>query len=171
MEKSIGGDGYRTPLNSYMLADARAIAAFAGRGGVVIADTQPGRFDTHSRRLAQPALATGVALLVAPDDRTGLARLLADAGVKPEVTVMAPQDDVEMHVFHGAGGDVIGLQRSKPGEGTEDVTLLLPQPMSLTDILTGRSLGRVRRLDLKLDPVAPILLHASAQSQRDGPQQ
>jgi hypothetical protein len=29
MEKSIGGDGYRTPLNSYMLADARAIAAFA----------------------------------------------------------------------------------------------------------------------------------------------
>ena len=29
MEKSIGGDGYRTPLNSYMLADARAIADFA----------------------------------------------------------------------------------------------------------------------------------------------
>ena len=29
MEKSIGGDGYRTPLNSYMLADARAIADIA----------------------------------------------------------------------------------------------------------------------------------------------
>jgi hypothetical protein len=29
MEKSIGGDGYRTPLNSYILADARAIADFA----------------------------------------------------------------------------------------------------------------------------------------------
>ena len=29
MEKSIGGDGYRTPLNSYMLADARAISEFA----------------------------------------------------------------------------------------------------------------------------------------------
>jgi hypothetical protein len=29
MEKSIGGDGYRTPLNSYMLADARAIADLA----------------------------------------------------------------------------------------------------------------------------------------------
>lgn len=29
MEKSIGGDGYRTPLNSYMLADTRAIADFA----------------------------------------------------------------------------------------------------------------------------------------------
>jgi hypothetical protein len=31
MEKSIGGDGYRTPLNSYMLADALAIADFARR--------------------------------------------------------------------------------------------------------------------------------------------
>jgi hypothetical protein len=29
MEKSIGGDGYRTPLNTYMMADARAIAEFA----------------------------------------------------------------------------------------------------------------------------------------------
>jgi hypothetical protein len=29
MEKSIGGDGYRTPLNTYMLADGRAIVAFA----------------------------------------------------------------------------------------------------------------------------------------------
>jgi hypothetical protein len=29
MEKSIGGDGYRAPLNTYMLADARAIADFA----------------------------------------------------------------------------------------------------------------------------------------------
>jgi hypothetical protein len=29
MEKSIGGDGYRTPLNSYMFADAEAISGFA----------------------------------------------------------------------------------------------------------------------------------------------
>ncbi len=33
MEKSIGGDGYRPTLNSYMLADARAIAAFATAAG------------------------------------------------------------------------------------------------------------------------------------------
>jgi len=31
MEKSIGGDGYRPPLNSYMVADAQAIAATAAR--------------------------------------------------------------------------------------------------------------------------------------------
>ena len=99
-------------------ADARAIAAFAARGGVVIADTPPGLYDAHSRRLPRPALAPGVARLVAPDDRTGLATLLADAGVSPVVHVTAPHDDVEVHVFHDAGGDIIGLQRSKSGEGS-----------------------------------------------------
>ena len=33
MEKSIGGDGYRTPLNSYMVGDARAIATVCARCG------------------------------------------------------------------------------------------------------------------------------------------
>lgn len=33
MEKSISGDGYRPTLNTYMLADARAIAAFATSAG------------------------------------------------------------------------------------------------------------------------------------------
>ncbi len=33
MEKSIGGDGYRTPLNSYQYADAMAIAAIAAQQG------------------------------------------------------------------------------------------------------------------------------------------
>ena len=33
MEKSIGGDGYRTPLNSYQYADAMAIAAIAAQDG------------------------------------------------------------------------------------------------------------------------------------------
>jgi hypothetical protein len=33
MEKSIGGDGYRPPLMSYQVADARAIAEFARRAG------------------------------------------------------------------------------------------------------------------------------------------
>jgi hypothetical protein len=35
MEKSIGGDGYRPPLNSYMVADAEAISAFARSAGQV----------------------------------------------------------------------------------------------------------------------------------------
>jgi len=33
MEKSISGDGYRPPLNSYLVGDARAIASFAAAAG------------------------------------------------------------------------------------------------------------------------------------------
>ncbi len=46
MEKSIGGDGYRTPLNTYMAADARAIAAFARAAGkTAIADEYAAKAD------------------------------------------------------------------------------------------------------------------------------
>ncbi len=152
-------------------ADASAIAAFKARGGVVIADTPPGLYDAHSRRLQRPALEPGVALLVGPDDRTGLATLLTGAGVKPVVNVVAPHDDVEVHVFVRGDDTIVALQRSKPGAGTGEVTLALPQPMSVTDMLTGKSLGRVQHLNLTLDPVAPTLLLASAQSQRDRPKQ
>jgi hypothetical protein len=46
MEKSIGGDGYRTPLNSYMVGDARAIAAFARDAGkTALADAYAAKAD------------------------------------------------------------------------------------------------------------------------------
>jgi hypothetical protein len=46
MEKSIGGDGYRTPLNSYMAGDARAIAEFARAAGKsAIADEYAAKAD------------------------------------------------------------------------------------------------------------------------------
>ena len=141
-------------------ADARTIEAFKARGGVVIADTPPGLYDAHSRRLQRPALAPGVALLVAPDDRAGLATLLADAGVNPVVHVMAPHDDVEVHVFQDDGGDIIGLQRSKPGEGSETVEVTLPHAMLVTDLRSRRVLGQVQRLNVTLDPIAPTLLRA-----------
>jgi hypothetical protein len=148
-------------------ADARAIAAFAARGGLVIADTPPGLYDGHSRRLAQPALDPGVARLVAPGDRAALGRLLADAGVAPMFRVVAPQGDVEMHVFDRADNAIVALQRSKPGEGTEEVTLVLSQPMSVTDIGTGKVLRRVQHLNVTLDPVAPTLLLVSARLRHD----
>jgi len=140
-------------------ADAHAIGEFAKRGGVVIADTPPGLYDAHSRRLPRPALAPEVALVVAPDDRTGLAKLLADAGVSPVVHVTAPHDDVEVHVFHDAGGDIIGLQRSKSGEGSETVELTLPRAMLVTDLRSRRVLGRVQTISVTLDSIAPTLLH------------
>ena len=142
-------------------ADARAIAAFAARGGVVVADTQPGLYDAHSRRLARPALAPGIARPIAPGDRPALATLLHGAGVVPEFRFTAGHDDVEMHVFHAGDGDIIGLQRGKPGNGSEPVELTLPHPMRVTDLQTQRNLGRVQRLSITLDPIAPTVLRVN----------
>ncbi len=50
MEKSIGGDGYRTPLNTYMAADARAIATFARAAGeMAISDEYAANADNLER--------------------------------------------------------------------------------------------------------------------------
>jgi hypothetical protein len=75
--------------------------------------------------------------------------------------VTAPHDDVEVHVFRRVDGVIVAMQRDKHGEGTEEVTLALPRSMSITDISTGTSLGRVQRLNLALDPIMPTLLFAS----------
>ena len=151
-------------------ADARAIAAFAARGGTVVADTQPGTYDAHSRRLAHPAIAAGVVHIVAPGDRVGLGALIAKAGVAPMVRFSAPQDDVGIYLYRHGNETIIALQRVRPGTGTEDITLMLPRPMPVTDMRSGKPLGRVQQLSVTLDPVAPTLLLASlARSARPAP--
>src|SRR5260370_30791239 len=51
--------------------EVRVIRAFGARGGVVVADSPPGVFDAHSRRLPEPQIASGFTML-APDDAAGL---------------------------------------------------------------------------------------------------
>ncbi|HUB12568.1 MAG TPA: alpha-amylase family protein [Acetobacteraceae bacterium] len=139
-------------------ADAKAIAGFAARGGVVIADRQPGWYDAHSRRLPQPALPPGIARLVAPDDRTALSALLSQAGVAAPIRFTAPQMDVEMHTFAAGTRTIVALQRSSPGEGNEAVELTLPQRMLVTDLRRGVALGRWQKLTVTLGPIEPAIL-------------
>ena len=53
--------GYRVLVlprsSSLSTAEAQAIREFVAQGGTLIADGEPGMFDEHSRKLAQPALA------------------------------------------------------------------------------------------------------------------
>ncbi len=152
-------------------ADARAIAAFAARGGVVIADAPPGLFDAHSRRLPSAALAPGVARVIAPDDRAALGTLLERAGVAPELRFDAAQVGVEMHVFRLGNDEIVALQQSRPGNATEAVTLTLPRPMAVTNLRSGQTLGPARHFSLMLDPVAPIILRATALAENSRPLQ
>jgi hypothetical protein len=56
MEKSIGGDGYRPPLNSYMFADAEAIAAIAAADGKPALQTEYAAKAAGLRRLIEERL-------------------------------------------------------------------------------------------------------------------
>lgn len=105
-----------------------------------------------------------------------LGPILAAAGILPRFPVSGPGDrpagDVETYVFRNGGITIVALQRNPPrlppagaAAGTEadapadePVTLTLPGPAQLYDILGGADLGRRDRLDLTLDAVEPTLL-------------
>jgi len=137
-------------------ADARAIAAFAARGGLVIADRPPGRYDAHSRRLPRPGLPAGLARLVAPNDPAALAGLLAHAGIAAPFRVSSPQD-VAITAFSTGPRTIVALQRRSPGQAGETVTLTLPRRMAITDLRSGRHLGRSQTLAVTVGPIEPAI--------------
>lgn len=180
-------DGFRALIlpNAIALSPAAAAALrkFVEQGGTLIADSLPGAFDLHSRRLSTPLLAGLFG--EAPDDRTfglghavrlpgtpgsaplsALASLVERAGVKPVVAVRRPNGEpatqVETSVFRHGATQIIALHRAAPSdEGDAEVVLTLPQSAHLYDLGAGQVLGRHDRLKLTLDPVVPTFLAAS----------
>jgi hypothetical protein len=118
--------------------EAAEIRGFVERGGVVIADSEPGQFDEHGRRLTTPALSD---LFAGPANRSAisftfgkgkaiylasangrdrqntqrLSRILDNAGVKPPFAVLRidgrPANDVEARIFGNGGLTIVALQR------------------------------------------------------------
>jgi hypothetical protein len=138
---ALRGD-YRVLILPHAIAlgasDAAEIRGFVERGGVLIADSEPGQFDEHGRRLAKPALSDifagpadhfsgnfvlgkGKAIYLASAngrDRQNtqrLSRILDDAGVKPLFPVLRvdgrPADDVETRIFRNGELTIVALQR------------------------------------------------------------
>ena len=134
--------------------DARAVRDFAAAGGVVVADVQPGVFDSHGRRQPQPMLDPGVVRRIAPD-----ALDTASLGVSPSVTLEAAHDDVTMHTWRHGEDTIIGVQRDfAPNATDETVVVNLPQPAEVYDLRRKQPLGRTGRVVLTLDAVFPALL-------------
>jgi hypothetical protein len=132
--------------------EARAVAAFAANGGIVIADTPPGRFDEHGRPRSAPVMA---ATIVSPAD---LPRAL---NVTPAFRVEgAPDNDVETYLFRSGGRRLLALHRRAPGQAPETVTVDL-QGRNARDIAADHDYGRPGRLVLTLDPIRPIVLEIS----------
>ena len=119
-------------------SEAAEIRGFVERGGVLIADSEPGRFDEHGRRLTKPALSD---LFAGPANRSSgsfsfgrgkaiylasangrdrqniqrLSRILDSAGVKPLFPVVRsdgrPAIDVETRIFSNGALTILALQR------------------------------------------------------------
>jgi hypothetical protein len=138
-------------------SEAAEIRGFVERGGVVIADSEPGRFDEHGRRLTKPALSdifagpvnrsaasfvfgNGKAVYLASAngrDRHNtqrLSRILDDAGVRPPISVRRidgrPANDVETRVFRNGELTIVALQRDylPPSSADDRETVVLALP-------------------------------------------
>jgi hypothetical protein len=119
-------------------SEAAEIRNFVARGGVVIADSEPGLFDEHGRRLTKAALSDvfttaasrsdasftfgqGKAVYLASangHDRQNtrrLSQILDTAGVKPPFPVLRtdgqPASDVEIRIFKNGQLTILSLQR------------------------------------------------------------
>ena len=130
---------------------------FVARGGVVIADGEPGQFDEHGRRLPRPALAdvfagpavhsaasfafgNGKAVYLASANgrdrqNTGrLSRILGAVGVQPPFPVLRPDggpaDDVEIRIFRNGELTILSLQRdyAAPSHPDDDEIVVLALP-------------------------------------------
>ena len=164
-------DGVRVLLLPHAIAlsdaEVRAITAFAAAGGTVLADTEPGLWDAHSRRRAEPPLAAVArtpqpmrpdADPANPASLMALAGLLHDAGVDPRVTLAGHPAGVDVRTYDDGASWLLALQRQAPGAGPPTVVVQLPQEMAVDDVRSGRTLGRGRQLTLALDPVEPTIL-------------
>ena len=137
--------------------DAHAVHEFAAAGGVVVADVQPGVFDSHGRRQPGPMLDPGVERRIAPD-----ALDTASLGVSPSVTIEAAHNDVTVHTWRHGDETIIGVLRDfAPNATDETVVLNLPQPAEVYDLRMKQPLNRTGRVVLTLDAVFPALLSVS----------
>jgi hypothetical protein len=128
--------------------EAASINAFAALGGKVIADTPPGRFDGHGRRLPAPLAS---ATIVPPDQ---LPRVLT---LVPAFRVNAPDNDVDLFVYRSRGHRLLALHRHAARDTSETVTLLL-NGAHARDIASDHDYGRQERLVLTLDGITPTIL-------------
>ena len=164
-------DGIRALVLPHALAlsdaELAAIARFAAAGGLVLADTPPGGYDSHSRRRAAPWL-TGVTLLPGLP-RAELGRRLAAAGVMPRFTLTRPDGtpatDVTLRVLRAGQATMLAAQRDFPasGDAAQGETLVVTpdRPAHLRDLRHAPGSPPVTRVTL--DAVTPALLDVSSE--------
>lgn len=163
-------------------SEARQIRVFATAGGVVLADSEPGLFDAHSRRLARPQLADltgagGPIVLMQelrgepkPGDLRSLVqmnRILERARSMPRFTLSTPGGelvgDVDARVSHDGDTTIIGLQRdwTNGGNDFQDIVIDFKESVYVYDLRHEHPAQHAAQITLTLDPVSPLLIAVS----------
>nr|WP_294512244.1 alpha-amylase family protein [uncultured Rhodopila sp.] len=168
-------DGLRVLILPHAIAlseaEANEIRAFAGRGGTVLADTEPGLFDQHSRRLPAPSL-TGVAVLPeamllgagadGPIALAAFAALLRDAGVPARAELRGPDGlpaaGVEARWLRQGDTTILALQAAAPWQAPGRIELRLDAPATIEDLRFPGPVRRTQQVSAVLDPVVPTIL-------------
>lgn len=147
-----------------------AIAAFRAAGGTVLADTEPGLFDGHGRRRAEPPLPDVPHPQAirpdgddpSPEGLTALAALLEAAGVAPRVQMSGPDGQkltgVEARWFRGKQGTILALQTGRPWGAPTRIGLRFPSRMTITDCRAPGVPVLSDQIEVALDGVGPTIL-------------
>ena len=179
---ALRGGGTRVLILPHAIALSQAevneITAFAAQGGTVLADTEPGVFDGHSRRRDAPVLVGVAATPYAmrpegePAGPSGLLGLLQAAGVQPPLLVLGPDGavaaGVDVHVFRNGGVTLLALQASQPWAAPPRLTVRLPAPAWVRDMRRPGDAVQAGVVQVALDPVEPVVL-ALSQAPLPGP--
>jgi hypothetical protein len=151
--------------------EAAEILAFAQRGGTVLADTEPGLFDQHSRRLPAPLLAGTARLPEAmylngnpdsPETLSALSTLLREAGAPPRAEMRGPdgQPATGVNIVWLRQGEItiLALQAAAPWGAPEQIKIWLSAPAEVNDLRSPGMVTREQRFTVALDPIQPTIL-------------
>ncbi len=184
--------GYRVlilPRSTALSArESQAIREFVQQGGLLIADGEPGQYDSSLKKLPTPSLqglrySTMDALNYHQQRLTGKERPILQQmaallqGITPEFKV-SDSAGIETHTFSNGGVRIVGLlsnpqlrvnelgppdfKSNQRFEKVRQVTLTLPAPLHTYDLRHSKSLGLQTKLDITLDPYQPALYAFSA---------
>jgi hypothetical protein len=184
-------DGTRILILPHLIAlspaEAAAIRRFVAGGGTVIAESEPGLFDQHGRRVEKPLLADlfrgphadalrsfafgkGKAIYFepAPERDEAAGSIFRAAGVAPSVAVRRATGeaaiDVETYAFRNGAVSIVTLQRelSSAAQGDETIVVTLPREAFVYDLRARRELGHIRQVKLALGAFEPVILAVSS---------
>jgi hypothetical protein len=167
---------------SLSAGEAREIHRFAARGGVLLADSQPGLFDEHGRRLASPRLfdlvARGRVRLMPElgrDETAGestqlvqLRQALTAGGIKMPFALYEANGtlaaNIDARAFRNANATVVGLQRDETksdSEAPQDIVIDFERPVYAYDLRYPGAPQHGTRLRVALGTVEPALIALS----------